>query len=367
MSVEAMRWVLRFDTKLTPLEQALAVRMADFAETDGTKIFPSVKTLCEQSGISRTSVFKILASLRAKGVLIVVEQGGEGDRRHLSTEYRMPIERTHPRRPARHNGEQFGLPGVRDTDSRNGAEGSIIWDSGGSTSGVRDSHPTTSLDSLLSVLPPLNTQTSEQVPPRATCDFEEWWKLYPRKVGKFAAQKAYQKQRMSHSAYTILDGLKRHKFEPEQRYQPHPTTWLNQGRFLDEVTPQAAPPAPEADPWGLEAWLAKQPTPAHPISPVCELAYYEPGAFRAILRAADLPEWWRGNLDAIAEWIGDGFEPGSIADAIGAVANRLPEPPSTLAVFNTPVRRNATRLRPDGSWRSNRQIEEALRDVQGRV
>jgi len=69
--------------------------------------------------------------------------------------------------------------------------------------------------------------------------FAEFWQAYPRKVGKRAAMKAFALALKRTDAPTILAGLARAQphFNPETQYQPHPTTWLNQDRWLDEHDP----------------------------------------------------------------------------------------------------------------------------------
>lgn len=77
--------------------------------------------------------------------------------------------------------------------------------------------------------------------------FEEFWKLYPRKEGKQNAMKAFEKMCNSEDTYNaIMDGLqKRVKLDwsrrppEEKKFIPHPSSWLNQSRWLDEVTPYA--------------------------------------------------------------------------------------------------------------------------------
>lgn len=65
-------------------------------------------------------------------------------------------------------------------------------------------------------------------------EFEEFWASYPRKVGKLAAQREYERARTRASAEAILAGLQRTRFADELRFVPHPRTWLSQGRWLDE-------------------------------------------------------------------------------------------------------------------------------------
>lgn len=79
-----------------------------------------------------------------------------------------------------------------------------------------------------------------------TRGFAGFWESYPRKVGKDAASKAYDRaiRRIggAQAVETIIDGLCRALpgwDDPD--FIPHPTTWLNQGRWEDEA------PAPRSE------------------------------------------------------------------------------------------------------------------------
>lgn len=78
--------------------------------------------------------------------------------------------------------------------------------------------------------------------------FEEFWDAYPRKVGKEAARKAWKKIRPNQSLQRrILDAVEAAKQSKEWQkdngqYIPHPATWLNQGRWDDELTPYEPEP-----------------------------------------------------------------------------------------------------------------------------
>lgn len=80
--------------------------------------------------------------------------------------------------------------------------------------------------------------------------FTEWWVLYPRKVGRLAALKAWAAIRKRGSPpEQLIAGLRRSREIWKARGQPidripHPTTWLNQGRWNDEEPP-AATKAPD--------------------------------------------------------------------------------------------------------------------------
>ena len=70
--------------------------------------------------------------------------------------------------------------------------------------------------------------------------FEDWWKLYPRKVGKLDAAKAYAAAiKKGSTDVELLDGLRRfcdlvHSRATDRTFIPHPGTWLRQGRWADE-------------------------------------------------------------------------------------------------------------------------------------
>jgi len=72
-----------------------------------------------------------------------------------------------------------------------------------------------------------------------TSDFEIFWKLYPRKVGKPKAFSSFKKAVKSNESQLIIDSLKNHLTiwsGQEIEYIPHPTTWLNQERYNDQVS-----------------------------------------------------------------------------------------------------------------------------------
>jgi len=69
--------------------------------------------------------------------------------------------------------------------------------------------------------------------------FDIFWAAYPRRVAKGAARKAWDKAVKKAAAGTIMLALEKQKalgvFNVEPCYIPHPSTWLNQERWDDEV------------------------------------------------------------------------------------------------------------------------------------
>jgi len=75
-------------------------------------------------------------------------------------------------------------------------------------------------------------------------DFDTFYRHFPRHVGKLAAEKAYVKARKLASAQMILDGVEHYKrTKPAYADWCMPTTFLNQGRWLDEA--DDVPTSPE--------------------------------------------------------------------------------------------------------------------------
>lgn len=89
--------------------------------------------------------------------------------------------------------------------------------------------------------PLTKNQTNTPKPPTGVeVRFEQFWKTYPRKVGKDAAMRAFAKRKpdadllaemlaaigeQARSAAWVKDG---------GQFIPHPSTWLNEGRWQDE-------------------------------------------------------------------------------------------------------------------------------------
>jgi hypothetical protein len=66
-------------------------------------------------------------------------------------------------------------------------------------------------------------------------DFDRWWAAYPRKVGKGAAVRAYASAVRKAPPDTLLSALTAYRFDSREQFIPHPATWLNGERWLDEI------------------------------------------------------------------------------------------------------------------------------------
>lgn len=88
-------------------------------------------------------------------------------------------------------------------------------------------------------------------PPSAHADrFERFWQLYPRKVGKGAAKKSWNRIKPNAELFEIIMRKVSMAIQSEQwqkeggRYIPNPATWLNQERWNDELPALGAFPRP---------------------------------------------------------------------------------------------------------------------------
>lgn len=104
------------------------------------------------------------------------------------------------------------------------------------------------------------TRTNELEPVNDT--FARFWSTYPRKVGKQAAQRAFEKAISKYDVNVILEGLDRMVADsnlPDKQFLPHPSTWLNEGRWEDEAYPErerdGRPLKPAAQVPGHRDWV----------------------------------------------------------------------------------------------------------------
>lgn len=84
-----------------------------------------------------------------------------------------------------------------------------------------------------------NTHARKRASDHDTNAFDTFWETYPRKAGKQRAQAAWAKALKTATAQEIIDGARAFASDPnrEPQFTPHPTTWLNAGRWEDDPLP----------------------------------------------------------------------------------------------------------------------------------
>jgi hypothetical protein len=77
-------------------------------------------------------------------------------------------------------------------------------------------------------------------PKRGIPGFDEFWKAYPKKIGKGAAEKAFVRAKINGRLNEILDAITKQKGSPgwtknNGEFIPNPATWINQRRWEDDL------------------------------------------------------------------------------------------------------------------------------------
>lgn len=227
MSVQAITCAMAL-RGVSPSEKLLLLALANYAD-ERMQCWPSQRRLAEDTCLTDRTVRALLTELE--------------DRGFLSRERR---ERDDGSRATDRITLHFHgiVPASSDAQISGGAE--II------SGGVRKQLPggAEMVSGLTTFEPSIETPTEPQraaEPP----GFAEWWEAYPRKTAKGAARSAYRSALKKAKPEVLLASLAAARFSQEAKFIPHPATWLNQERWLDEPAGGSHPttPPPPADPW----------------------------------------------------------------------------------------------------------------------
>jgi len=69
--------------------------------------------------------------------------------------------------------------------------------------------------------------------------FDQFWSLYPRKTSKQSASKSFAKLK-DEDQQAAINNISRLYSETPVQFVPHAATYLNQGRWEDQVIPRNA-------------------------------------------------------------------------------------------------------------------------------
>jgi hypothetical protein len=217
MSIRLMSEVWR--TKLPTVEKMVLLVIADHANDEGTEAWPSQATIANKASVSVRTVQRAVNSLVSGGFLRLEKHaGGSANCRE-------------DRRPHRYTMILSALRGDATTtrtlrgDGDN-ADGATITPTTGRLSSPKN----------LPLEPSLETPVAVVV---ANSEFAIFWGVYPTKVGKQAAMKAWDRAIQNADSATIVEGARRYADDPNRHpsYTAHPSTWLNAGRWADDPLP----------------------------------------------------------------------------------------------------------------------------------
>jgi len=245
VSVQATTWVWDH-SKAQGAGLLVLLAIADAANKEGAESMQSVPTIARMARTTERHVARCIVKLVEMGEL---ERTGKSSR-YGTTVYRLPKMGAEPQ----YGGEQWrswldpaGEPPLTSGQGGQDVRGDI---------GERDpltfepSTPDPQVTQPHKDTPEHPTPSAGEHAPVSSADadgeklteeaidmaFEAWWVRVPRKVGKKAARKAYGKA-IREVGRTVLDaGLDAHLPYWEgksQEHIPHPSTWLNEGRWED--------------------------------------------------------------------------------------------------------------------------------------
>lgn len=198
-----------YRSKLSPMQKLVALAISSHCNTHGDMgAFPSVATLSAMTGAGRRTVQRSISDLADAGFIEIEPRHTENGQ--TSNLYRLVA-------------GNITSEGVRHTDAPPAPH-------------RRPPRAT--------VAPKLSNEHSNRTISQSIVDgFEEFWSIYPRKVGKPAAAAKYRAALKKADHDEIIRGLNRYvqrrKDESSNpadfiKYTAHAATWLHQERWNDE-------------------------------------------------------------------------------------------------------------------------------------
>jgi hypothetical protein len=224
-----------WQSNLHPDLKPLAAALADIGNDDGTSIYPSVAYMAWLLGRSTRAVQDSLSKLRKLGVLITVS-GGRGGR-HKSTEYRLS-EADLPKRDSWKTTQL--VRGLQKETTQFATQNHAVYDIKPRSLRHKTTKPT-SYKPLVTVSRTVSEPQADAIV--ASFDtpedhFDEFWKAYPKRVGKVTAKKAWAKTGANECFLEVISGVEKWKASvqwSESQFIPYPSTFLNGRRWEDEV------------------------------------------------------------------------------------------------------------------------------------
>lgn len=175
MSIQGLNWCIKQKTD-TPTTKLVLFILSNYADENGS-CYPSEKKLGELVGVSDRQIRRCLTYLVKNNYISVEPRSGTSNRYYLSMDADVQPLRT-----------------------------------------------------------PTSSNTKDDTKSIYSENFNKFWKMYPRKVGKYAAAVAFKKQ-IKHIDFLELvkkvEQFAKEHNNTEERFIPHAQTWLNQKRYED--------------------------------------------------------------------------------------------------------------------------------------
>ena len=227
MAISWMKWVFE-ESQCEPMQRLILLKLADNASDEGF-CWPSYDTIAKHCGCTRRCVIETIKKLEQAGYIEVTHRcNHNGSTRSNYYQLKKPM--------------KCGVNRVHSGVNHVHQEGEPR-----SLGGVNHVHPEPSVRTINEPsIPPYSPPKGGQR--RGSDDdfkrlvpegFEDFWELYPRKVGKGSALKAWIKVKADSFAGRIFSALEWQVHQEQWtkdggQFIPHPATWLNQARWDDK-------------------------------------------------------------------------------------------------------------------------------------
>lgn len=209
------KWVLT-DPKISISAKGLYALLCAFAGDKG-HAFPGTELLSHQLNISKPTLQKVIKELKDHGVVHVEQVRRDGRFGH-NVYSLLP---------------KGYIPTVVKNFDNGKADDSNTDDSNLNTK--NNSPNTNSLNSNSNK----NTSSSNDDRSPYSESFERWWAIYPRKLSKGRAWKIWKQDKLDKRVDELIEKLQQQVAiqysQTETKYIPHPSTYLSDGRYDDEV------------------------------------------------------------------------------------------------------------------------------------
>lgn len=244
MSIPAINWAI--DCPGSPTQKHVLIVLANFADDHGLA-WPSTNLLVRATGLTDRSIRNAKKQLKEMGLIsdapergtsglrlnlevtrseaeplsVKVERGSTNDRKDVP----LPRKDVPPPRkeiPPINNNHHLTTNNHQKKESSQNPSSDLFTD------------PIAEQPSFQPKATP-STPKLERTPEQ---DFDEFWAAYPRKEGKGSARKAFEKARRKISQRLLIRCILAwpfaEKLSDRGDFRPHPATWLNNERWLDE-------------------------------------------------------------------------------------------------------------------------------------
>ena len=186
MSIQALSWSIKQKTK-NPTAKLVLLILANYAN-EKHESYPSEKHLGELVGVSERTIRRCIKQLMELNLITVIQRAGTSNlyKVNLGMDTSVLPVRTPMTSNTKENTKEIDISSVDKYDS----------------------------------------------------DFTDFWKMYPRKINKHLAHKKwlvetkkFPRKKMIVCTIRFAEEVKNNK--TEEKFIPHPSTWLNQKRYLD--------------------------------------------------------------------------------------------------------------------------------------